>query len=48
MLMAKKIAWIYEDQKLGPMTSKLIKKVRSFCRNQNWEPLIYNPVKFID
>lgn len=34
-------SYFYDQQ-----TSK--KKIMSFHRNQNWEPLIYNPVKFID
>lgn len=48
MLMEKKIfefmeikSYFYDQQ-----ISK--KKIMSFHRNQNWEPLSYNPVKFID
>lgn len=37
-----KIKSYFYDQQINK------KKVRSFHRNQNWEPLIYNPVKFID
>lgn len=36
-----KIKSYFYDQQIN-------KKVRSFHRNQNWEPLIYNSVKFID